>query len=123
MSGIKFFESWGTGDGTYSSMITQKNSDGTFKYVKPMINCLMFFGSDGINYNWEDGSYSNADVVAFHKALYKEAAAQGFDNFHIGIYTSNSALSNSNVNALLGTKETGKTADVMLNYLRDGFIG
>ena len=31
MSGIKFFESWNTGDGTYSSMITQKNSDGTFK--------------------------------------------------------------------------------------------
>ena len=116
MSGIKFFESWNTGDGTYSSMITQKNSDGTFKYVKPMINCLMFFGSDGINYNWEDGSYSKADVIAFHKELYKEAAAQGFDNFHIGIYTSNSALSNNNVNALLGTKETGKTADVMLNY-------
>ena len=31
MSGIKFFESWGSGDGTYSQMITQKNADGTFK--------------------------------------------------------------------------------------------
>lgn len=116
MSGIKFFESWGSGDGTYSQMITQKNADGTFKYVKPMINILMFFGSDGINYNWEDNSYSKPDVIAFHKALYKEAEAQGFDNFHIGIYTSNSALTDSNVDALFGTKTTGKTADLMLNY-------
>jgi len=118
MSGIKFFESWtaGSGDAAYSKLIGEKNADGTYKYVKPLINCLMYFGSDGINYNWEDYSYSDADVVAFHKALYKEAAAQGFDNFHIGIYTSNSSLTSSIVDAVYGTKQTGKTADLMLNY-------
>ncbi len=121
MSGIKFFESWNTGDGSWSSMIVEKNSDGSYKYVKPLINCLMFFGSDGINFNWEDSSYSRADIVAFHKALYQEAYSQGFDNFHIGIYTSNSALTNSNVDALLGKTSTGKTADVMLNYSAGDF--
>ncbi|MBR5689666.1 MAG: endo-beta-N-acetylglucosaminidase, partial [Prevotella sp.] len=83
LSGIKFFESWtpGSGDQAYSKLITEKNADGSFKYVKPLISVLMYFGADGINYNWEDASYSNADVVAFHKALYKEAAARGFNNF------------------------------------------
>lgn len=123
MSGIKFFESWtaGSGDGEYSALITKKDADGNFMYVKPLINCLMFFGSDGINYNWEDNSYSNDDIVAFHKALYKEAAAQGFDNYHSGIYTAISGLTAYNVNALYGTAETGKTHDLMLNYASGDF--
>ena len=115
MSGIKFFESWGTGDGTWTNFCTAKNADGTYKYVKPLINVLMYFGADGINYNWEDNSYSNADVVAFHKALYKEAEAQGFDNFHLGLYTGNSMLTTAQANALYGNKD-GQTADLMLNY-------
>ena len=120
-SGIKFFESWtaGSGDGEYSALIGQKNPDGskyTFKYSEALINCLMFFGTDGINYNWEDNSYSDEDVVAFHKELYKIAAEKGFTNFHIGIYTSQSALTARYVDALYGTKETGKTTDLMLNY-------
>lgn len=116
-SGIKFFESWtaGSGDKAYSALITQKNSDGTFKYVEPMINCLMFFGSDGINYNWEDTSYSGADITAFHKALYKKAEEQGFTNFHAGIYTANSSLTVGNANALFGNS-AGRTFDLMLNY-------
>lgn len=123
LSGIKFFESWtpGSGDQAYSKLITEKNSDGTFKYVKPLISVLMFFGSDGINYNWEDTSFRNADVVAFHKALYKEAAARGFNNFHIGLYTTMSSLTTSNVNALFGNSE-GRTADTFLNYSAYNFI-
>ncbi len=118
MSGIKFFESWtaGSGDKAYTKLITEKNDDGTFKYTQALINCLMYFGADGINYNWEDASYSGADVTAFHKSLYKEAAAQGFDNFHAGIYTSNSSLTIGNKEALFGTTETGRTFDLMLNY-------
>ena len=87
LSGVKFFESWtqGAGDAAYSHLVTQKNADGTFKYVKPLISILQYFGSDGINYNWEDASYATDDIVAFHKALYKEAAAHGFNNFHIGL--------------------------------------
>ena len=124
MSGIKFFDTTGgrTGDAnSYVSMITIKNDDGTYRYVKPLINCLLFFGSDGINYNFEASGYDDSDVVAFHKALYKEAEAQGFKNFHIGMYTSYSSLTESNVNALFGTKETGKTTDLMLNYSADNF--
>ena len=118
MSGIKFFESWtaGSGAGNWCALISTKNADGTYKYTKALINILMFFGSDGINYNFEDTGYSNADVVAFHKSLYKEAAAQGFDNFHIGIYTANSSLTAAYKEALFGSTDTGKTADLMLNY-------
>ena len=120
MSGIAFFESWtGDGDKTFSAMITRKNSDGTYKYVKPLINILMFFGSDGINYNWEDNSWSNSDIVAFHKALWRYAAEVGFDNYHSAIYTSTSFLESSQtsaIDALYGTKANGKTHDLMLNY-------
>ena len=96
MSGIKFFDTTGNpggvGAGDWMDIITSKTEDGTFKYVKPMINCLMFFGADGINYNWEDSGYGDEDIIAFHKALHKEAAACGFDNFQLGIYTSASGL-------------------------------
>lgn len=123
MSGIKFFESWtpGSGDGEYSALITKKDSKGEFMYVKPLINCLMYFGADGINYNWEDNSWSDEDITAFHKQLYKEAAAQGFTNFHAGLYTANSTCSAGNVDQLLGSKETGQTFDLMLNYAGGDF--
>ena len=119
MSGIAFFESWtGDGDKKFSAMIVRKNDDGSYKYVKPLINILMFFGSDGINYNWEDDSWSNDDIVAFHKALWKEAARVGFDNYHSAIYTSTSEFASgaSAIDALYGTKANGKTHDLMLNY-------
>lgn len=122
-SGIKFFESWtaGSGDKAYSALITQKNSDGTYKYVEPMINCLMFFGSDGVNYNWEDNSYfTNTNIAAFHKALYKKAEEQGFTNFHAGIYTANSSLTPAYANALFGNSE-GRTFELMLNYSSGDF--
>lgn len=120
MSGIKFFESWGTNSSAWNNVISAKNADGTFKYVKPMINCLMYFGSDGINYNWEDSGYSDDTTVAFNKALHKEAAACGFDNFHLGLYTSVSTMNNSNVNYLFGNSE-GRTAHTMLNYASSDF--
>lgn len=119
MSGIKFFESWGITSGEWNTIISAKNSDGSFKYVKPMINCLMYFGADGINYNWEDMGYADATTIAFNKALYKEAAACGFDNFHLGLYTAMSSIT-ANTNALFGD-ETGRTAHTMLNYAASDF--
>ena len=123
MSGIAFFESWtGDGDAGYSAMITQK-VNGEFKYVKPIINCLMFFGADGINYNWEDNSYSNSDIVAFHKALYKYAHEVGFDEYDSSIYTAVNGLTSYNVNqtnALYGNAE-GQTHALMLNYMSGDF--
>ena len=123
MSGIAFFESWtGDGDAGYSAMITQK-VNGEFKYVKPIINCLMFFGADGINYNWEDNSYSNADIVAFHKALYKYAKEVGFDEYDSAIYTAVQGIASYNTNqtnALYGNAE-GQTHALMLNYMSGDF--
>lgn len=115
-SGIKFFESWGTTSGEYIKFITTKNEDGSFRYVDALLNALLYLGLDGINYNFEDQGYRETDVVNFHKALYKRAKEIGFDSFHIGIYTSNSTLSSTYADALYGTTETGKTADLMLNY-------
>lgn len=115
-SGIKFFESWGTNSSAYIQFITAKNEDGTFRYVDALLNALLYLGLDGINYNFEDNGYSNEDVMAFHKALYKRAAEIGFDSFHIGMYTGSPTLTIYNVDAVFGTTETGKTADLMLNY-------
>ena len=122
MSGIKFFESWtaGSGDGAYSALITKKDNSGNFMYVKPVINCLMFFGADGINYNWEDYSYADDNIVAFHKELYKYAAEVGFTNYNSAIYTSISTLNSGNVNSLYGNN-TGRTHATMLNYSNGDF--
>ena len=123
-SGIEFFESWtGGGDSEYVALITQKNPDGTFRYVDAFLNALLFLGLDGINYNFEDSGYQREDVKAFHKALYKRAAEIGFDNFHIGMYTSTQYLTRANVDVLYGTTETGKTSDLMLNYNGGDFAG
>ena len=118
MSGIAFFESWtGDGDAGYSAMITQK-VNGEYKYVKPLINCLMYFGVDGINYNWEDTSYSDTNIVAFHKALYKYAIECGYYDYDSSIYTAQQGINTNNTsltNALLGNAE-GQTHALMLNY-------
>ena len=115
MSGIAFFESWtGDGDATYSAMITQKDSKGNYKYVKPLINCLMYFGADGINYNWEDWSFLEPDIVGVHKQLYKYAAEVGFTDYNSTIYSAISDLS-TYPNELYGNS-TGRTHSTMLNY-------
>ncbi|WP_279112046.1 GEVED domain-containing protein [Hoylesella timonensis] len=123
MSGIKFFEGWtaGSHDTEYVQFLSTKDASGNYKYVKPMLNCLLFFGFDGINYNWEDNSYSNSDVTAFHKALYKEAKKMGFNNFHAALYTQGSSLSDAAVDYLYGTKTNGKTFDLFLNYAAGDF--
>lgn len=122
LCGIKFFEYWtdGSGDSQYTNFITAKNDDGSFKYVKPLINCLIYFGFDGINYNWEDHSYGNAEVTAFHKALYKEAQAQNFTDFHAALYTQQSRLTSTNANQLFGD-HTGRTFHTFLNYAGNDF--
>ena len=52
--------------------------------------------------------------------MYKEAAASGFDNFHLGLYTAMSSIG-GNPNALFGD-ETGRTAHTMLNYAASIFL-
>ena len=123
MSGIKFFESWGTGDGDWVNVVSTKNDLTTgpsagdkYKYSRAIIYALMFMGQDGINYNWEDASYSKTDVVKFHQELYKIANEVGFTNYHSGIYTSNNSVTARTCESLYGNKTNGKTHDLMLNY-------
>lgn len=122
-SGVKFFDHTTPGAAdSYFTFIIEKNEDGSFKYVDPMLNIFLYFGTDGINYNWESTSrYMEDDIVKLHKALYKRAEEIGFKNFHIGMYTNTSQLSNSNVDYLYGTKASGKTADTFLNYEGNDF--
>lgn len=117
-SGIKFFDTTGgrgQGASAWMNFITETNADGTFKYAEPMINLLMYFGFDGINYNWEDSGYTDEDVIEFHRELHRLAKKYGFDNFHTGIYTPSSGLNRSETQALFGDKN-GRTHDLMLNY-------
>lgn len=119
-SGIKFFESWGTTSSAWIDYCTETDAKGNFKYIDPIINCLMYFGFDGINYNWEDSGYQEEDITNFHKGLWKKAKENGFDDFHCGIYTASNNLPAGNGNILFGDK-TGRTFELMLNYSNGDF--
>lgn len=125
-SGIKFFDTTGNpggvGAGDWMNVLKTKDANGYagYKYVEPLINCLMYFGQDGINYNWEDSGFTDSNIVGFHQACYKLAKEKGFDNFHIGIYTSYSQLTAGNCAGLFGSNGV-KTADAFLNYSASDF--
>lgn len=121
--GIKFFDTTGgrgQGAGSYINLIVQTDESGQYKYVKPLINCLEYFGWDGINYNFEASGYDDVNVMGFHKALYKEAEARGFNNFFIGLYTNTSNLTAYNVGKLTGS-DAEKISTLMLNYSGNDF--
>ena len=117
MTGQMFFEEafGGASDAPWVNFIAQKDASGNYKYVEPMINALMYFGHDGIVYNWEASRYSNADVVAFHKALYKKAKERNFAGYGSLIYTLNSSLGAGNASAIYGTKEE-PVHEAFMNY-------
>lgn len=134
MGGIKFFESWTAGSGASgwvgkcqetSDNGYQSPTSGTkFKYVRPVVNALLYFGKDGINYNFEDTGYAN--LTDFHSCMYDYAASIGFYNFHVGLYTSSSNITSVNVKSLLGTYNAdrpgkGQAYDTFLNYSGSDF--
>ena len=84
-----------------------------YKYVKPLVNMLRYFGVDGININWEAGSPTES--MGFHKACYAYAKETGFNNFHIGLYTTSSTLTSGNVASHYAYHDE-QAADAMLNY-------
>ena len=116
--GIKFFEGWTNADEAqaFLKFLDTKNDDGSYKYAAAMVNAAAFFGNDGFNYNQESSEWREENWVNFHKAVYKEAKARGFENFGIGQYTQQSTLSASNGDKLYGSAETGQAFDCMLNY-------
>ena len=123
MSGVKFFDTTGgrgQGAGSWMSIIKSRNSDNSFTYAQALINLLRFMGMDGINYNWEASGYNDPTVIEFHQKLYEIAKAEGFDNFHIAIYTLQSSLPQGDTKALFGANGK-KTTDLMLNYSSSDF--
>ena len=122
-AGIKFFDhTTGGAANSWASFIMKRNTDGSFRYTHPIINCMRFLGFDGINYNWENTTkYQDDDNVAFHKELYKIAKAEGFNDFKIMYYTTSSNLTSYNSRYMWGQDKDNRICEVMLNYDNSDF--
>ena len=122
-AGIKFFDhTTGGAANSWASFIMTRNSDGSFRYTRPIINCMRFLGFDGINYNWEStNKYQDADNIAFHKELYKIAKSEGFNDFKIMYYTTSSSLTSYSSRYMWGQDKDNRICEVMLNYDNSDF--
>lgn len=122
-AGIKFFDhTTGGAANSWASYIMTRNSDGSFRYTHPIINCMRFLGFDGINYNWEStNKYQDADNIAFHKELYKIAKSEGFNDFKIMYYTTSSSLTSYSSRYMWGQDKDNRICEVMLNYDNSDF--
>ena len=122
-AGIKFFDhTTGGAANSWASFIMRRNSDGSFRYTRPIINCMRFLGFDGINYNWEStNKYQDADNIAFHKELYKIAKSEGFNDFKIMYYTTSSSLTSYSSRYMWGQDKDNRICEVMLNYDNSDF--
>lgn len=117
-AGIKFFDhTTGSAADSWATFIMKRNADGNFRYTHAIINCMRFLGFDGINYNWENTTkYKNRDNVAFHQELYKIAKDEGFNDFKIMYYTTNSSLTDYTSKFMWGQDPDHRISEVMLNY-------
>ena len=122
-AGIKFFDhTTGGAANSWAGFIMTRNRDGSFRYTRPIINCMRFLGFDGINYNWEStNKYQDADNIAFHKELYKIAKSEGFNDFKIMYYTTSSRLTSYNSSYMWGQDKDNRICEVMLNYDNSDF--
>lgn len=122
-AGIKFFDhTTGGAANSWAGFIMTRNTDGSFRYTRPIINCMRFLGFDGINYNWEStNKYQDADNIAFHKELYKIAKSEGFNDFKIMYYTTSSSLTPYSSRYMWGQDKDNRICEVMLNYDNSDF--
>ena len=122
-AGIKFFDhTTGGAANSWAGFIMTRNTDGSFRYTHPIINCMRFLGFDGINYNWEStNKYQDADNIAFHKELYKIAKSEGFNDFKIMYYTTSSSLTPYSSKYMWGQDKDNRICEVMLNYDNSDF--
>ena len=124
--GVVFFDSWG-GDNTNSNatvnLITQKNSDGSWKYLDKFMKFLRYYGVDGVTFNPE-GTVPNASALQdFFVDCHKWADEHG-TKFHVCWYGTSqnsgymdlgSSLTNSKSNWFV--KNGKEVCDVyFLNY-------
>ena len=122
-AGIKFFDhTTGGAANSWADFIMTRNSDGSFRYTRPIINCMRFLGFDGINYNWEStNKYRETNNIAFHKELYRIAKEEGFNDFKIMYYTTNQSLTSYNSSYMWGQNPENRISEVMLNYASSDF--
>ena len=122
-AGIKFFDhTTGGAANSWAGFIMTRNTDGSFRYTHPIINCMRFLGFDGINYNWEStNKYRETNNIAFHKELYRIAKEEGFNDFKIMYYTTNQSLTPYNSSYMWGQKPDERISEVMLNYASSDF--
>ena len=122
-AGIKFFDhTTGGAANSWADFIMTRNTDGSFRYTHPIINCMRFLGFDGINYNWEStNKYRETNNIAFHKELYKIAKEEGFNDFKIMYYTTNQSLTSYNSSYMWGQDPNNRICEVMLNYASSDF--
>ncbi len=117
LSGMKFFDTAAAKTEWLAKIMVKEGSE--YKYAEPLINLLMYMGSDGINYNWEPSSgYNGADLLAFHKRLHQFAQEKNFTNFYTGFYTNISELGTSLKNNYYSTDGVPVFNALMLNYTR-----
>lgn len=117
-SGSIFFDT-SSGYSSYTSTIraTDNTEPSGFKYARAIAAMLIYFGHDGVSYNWEysDSSPGEEDQRKFMKAIFDEAKSRGYlQNLRMNIYTNNSSYGSGY--AEYGTKGDGYVADIMLDY-------
>lgn len=107
--GVVFFDSWG-GDNTDSgktvNLITQKNSDGSWKYLDKFMQFLRYYGVDGVTFNPEGTVPNAAALQDFFADCHKWADEHG-TKFHVCWY----ATSQNNGYMDLGSTLTSGKAD------------
>ncbi len=132
IGGIYFFDSTG-GDSTqaikwqsHMKTFTTKNADGSFKYLDAVVNCILYLGFDGIQYNMEAGTcFSSYDSTQkafrqFWQQVRKKLAEYGVTLF-VGAYQPSSSISATNAQYYVGTEAEGQIFDVFLNYASSAF--
>ncbi len=104
-----------------------KNSDGvTFTYLDAVVNCILYFGFDGVQYNMEAGTcFSGYNSVEknfreFWQAVRKKLAEYGVNAF-VGAYQPASSIFSSAAQYYVGTAADGQIFDVFMNYSGGGF--
>ena len=90
--GVVFFDSWG-GSNVESqatvNLLTQKNSDGSWKYLDKFMKFLRYYGVDGVTFNPEGTIYNASALQDFFSACHEWANTHG-TKFHVCWYAVNS---------------------------------
>lgn len=119
MSGMFMFDGAFNGeedDKEWADFISKTDASGKYIYAEPMINALMFFGHDGLTYNWEAFKFKEAGVIGFHRALYKLAKERNFTDYNSIIYYHGYlSLNSGNREYVYGTKDE-PIHQMFLNY-------